>query len=144
MTTTHQCPVGDSNMTLCCARTPFELPSTDRMTTTLELVTCGRSATTTHREARTAALDVLTKVAGFLRPDMDADLSIDAVNHGIRVRLDTEDPAAAREIGEIMHLTAEPPAPTPDNVHHVWSGVWREHPVRVSVLTPIGTSGADQ
>lgn len=39
----HACPVGDSGVTPCCGRTPFELPRHDRMTVTEDdsaLVTC--------------------------------------------------------------------------------------------------------
>lgn len=36
----HRCPPGDSGVTPCCGRTPFELPRTDRMTDDPRLVTC--------------------------------------------------------------------------------------------------------
>lgn len=36
----HECPPIGSGLTLCCNRTPFELPITDRMTLQPELVTC--------------------------------------------------------------------------------------------------------
>jgi len=35
----HACPPPDSGIMPCCGRTPFEVPSTDRMTST-EPVTC--------------------------------------------------------------------------------------------------------
>jgi hypothetical protein len=38
--TIHLCPPNDSGLTPCCGRTPFELPSTDRMTLDEALVTC--------------------------------------------------------------------------------------------------------
>jgi hypothetical protein len=36
----HACPPDGSGITLCCGRTPFELPRTDRMSTDRSLVTC--------------------------------------------------------------------------------------------------------
>ncbi|MFE2045710.1 hypothetical protein ACFXAZ_33305 [Streptomyces sp. NPDC059477] len=36
----HGCPPAGSVLTPCCARTPFELPRTDRLSTELALVTC--------------------------------------------------------------------------------------------------------
>lgn len=38
--TIHLCPPGDEGLTPCCGRTPFELPSTDRLTEVRNLVTC--------------------------------------------------------------------------------------------------------
>jgi hypothetical protein len=37
---THRCPVGDSPITPCCGRSPFELRATDRLTVYAGLVTC--------------------------------------------------------------------------------------------------------
>ncbi|MFJ2174344.1 hypothetical protein ACIOHE_15700 [Streptomyces sp. NPDC087851] len=39
----HQCPADGSGVTPCCARTPFELPRTDRMTTDSARITCNRN-----------------------------------------------------------------------------------------------------
>lgn len=36
----HHCPMPGEAVTLCCGRTPHELPRTDRMTVHTELVTC--------------------------------------------------------------------------------------------------------
>jgi hypothetical protein len=36
----HACPVGESPVTGCCGRTPFDLPRMDRMTLDPALVTC--------------------------------------------------------------------------------------------------------
>lgn len=38
----HLSPLKDSGIMPCCGRTPFEVPSTDRMTLEPEQVTCGR------------------------------------------------------------------------------------------------------
>lgn len=38
--TTHDCPRDGEAVTLCCGRSPFELPRTDRMTVEAALVTC--------------------------------------------------------------------------------------------------------
>ena len=38
---THACPPHGAAMTPCCARTPFELPRTDRITLNDADVTCG-------------------------------------------------------------------------------------------------------
>ena len=38
--TTHLCPPGDSALTPCCGKSPFELPKTDRLTEDPKLVTC--------------------------------------------------------------------------------------------------------
>lgn len=38
--TVHQCPAPDQGTTGCCGRTPFELPTTDRMTEDPTKVTC--------------------------------------------------------------------------------------------------------
>lgn len=40
--TIHRCPWPDSGITPCCGKTPFELPTTDRLTLQDELVTCGK------------------------------------------------------------------------------------------------------
>lgn len=37
---THACPPDGSGLTPCCERTPFELPATDRITSSPERVTC--------------------------------------------------------------------------------------------------------
>ena len=37
---THRCPPEGSSVTPCCGLTPFELPSTDRMTLDNSLATC--------------------------------------------------------------------------------------------------------
>lgn len=37
---THDCPREGERVTLCCGRSPFELPRTDRMTVEAALVTC--------------------------------------------------------------------------------------------------------
>jgi hypothetical protein len=94
------------------------------------------SATTTQ-QARLAALAVLTKVSALIRPAMDADLVIRAVSHGIDVRLHSECPDDARELAEVMHLTAEPPLAVQGYDYHVWSGTWDKHQIRISVLVPI-------
>jgi hypothetical protein len=36
----HRCPVGDSGLTPCCNRTPFDLPRYHRLTEDPALVTC--------------------------------------------------------------------------------------------------------
>jgi len=36
----HRCPPGDSALTPCCGKSPFELPRTDRLTVHDEQVTC--------------------------------------------------------------------------------------------------------
>jgi hypothetical protein len=38
--TTHDCPRDGEGMTLCCGRTPFDLPRSDHMTIDATLVTC--------------------------------------------------------------------------------------------------------
>lgn len=38
--TTHRCPPEGSGVMPCCNRTPFEVPSTDRITDDPERVTC--------------------------------------------------------------------------------------------------------
>ncbi|WNM27530.1 hypothetical protein RN607_00590 [Demequina capsici] len=40
MSTTHLVPAGSSAVTMCCGKTPLELPRTDRLTRTTERVTC--------------------------------------------------------------------------------------------------------
>lgn len=40
--TTHDCPREGEAVTLCCGRSPFELPRTDRLTLDASLVTCGQ------------------------------------------------------------------------------------------------------
>lgn len=40
--TIHQCPPSGSTTMPCCGRTPFEVPSTDRMCTDPEQVTCAK------------------------------------------------------------------------------------------------------
>lgn len=37
---THLCPRGDSDVTECCHKSPFELPYTDRLTADVNLVDC--------------------------------------------------------------------------------------------------------
>jgi len=86
--------------------------------------------------ARVAALETLTKAAALLRPDQRARLEI-GFRCEINVHLESDDPAAAGEVAEIMHLTAEPPAATATAVHHVWSGTWLGHRVRVMVVVPV-------
>lgn len=39
---THDCPREGESVTLCCGRSPFELPSRHRMTLDSALVTCNR------------------------------------------------------------------------------------------------------
>lgn len=39
-TTVHACPPEGGGLTPCCGRTPFELPSNERLTAHGELVTC--------------------------------------------------------------------------------------------------------
>lgn len=36
----HACPPSGSGLTLCCERTPFDLPAWHRITLVAELVTC--------------------------------------------------------------------------------------------------------
>ncbi len=40
----HACPEGDASVTPCCGRSPFDLPSTDQIVTTDDLVTCSPKA----------------------------------------------------------------------------------------------------
>jgi hypothetical protein len=40
----HDCPREGEAVTLCCGRSPFELPRTDWMTLNSEPVTCNRPA----------------------------------------------------------------------------------------------------
>ncbi len=40
----HRCPIGDSGVTPCCERTPFELPRWHRITLDDALVTSGSGA----------------------------------------------------------------------------------------------------
>lgn len=40
----HRCPTPGTNTTVCCHRTPFDLPWTDRLTIIDELVTCDGAA----------------------------------------------------------------------------------------------------
>jgi hypothetical protein len=37
---THMCPPDSGGLMPCCGRTPFEVPETDRITATWDLVTC--------------------------------------------------------------------------------------------------------
>jgi hypothetical protein len=44
----HACPVGDSGVTPCCGKTPFELGHASRMTLRDDLVTCKGGVRITH------------------------------------------------------------------------------------------------
>jgi len=46
----HRCPPLGHVVTPCCARTPFELPLTDRMTTDDNSVTCRGRAVPSSKE----------------------------------------------------------------------------------------------
>jgi hypothetical protein len=41
--TVHACPPRNTGLTLCCGRSPFELPDTDRLTLNLADVTCAET-----------------------------------------------------------------------------------------------------
>lgn len=43
--TVHACPPGNSSLTPCCGKTPFELTRTDRLTYDLAEVTCRAALT---------------------------------------------------------------------------------------------------
>ena len=51
----HDCPRNGESVTLCCGRSPFELPRTDRMTLDPDLVTCNRAAAVSGGEQHTSA-----------------------------------------------------------------------------------------
>jgi len=40
----HDCPRRGEQVTLCCGKSPFDLPRTDRLTEDPALITCGREA----------------------------------------------------------------------------------------------------
>jgi hypothetical protein len=49
-TTTHACPPGNSSLTPCCGRTPFELSRTDRLTYDQAEINCPAARSTTTQE----------------------------------------------------------------------------------------------
>ena len=64
---THLCPPEGEYVMPCCGKTPFEVPSTDRMTLDPEQVTCG------HRDGRAAMAETFILVTGsrtYAKPDV--------------------------------------------------------------------------
>lgn len=103
--TTHACPTEGSGITPCCSKTPFELPSTDRMTLHTYLVTC-HSTPVVINELLTSLEHEAIEQAGTLwgllcqivaiGPTREADLTelvvhVHAIQHAVMAQ------AAARE-----------------------------------------------